>query len=110
MKDQHWIGNVPVITNTFTVPAIVNIGGQAYAMPGWIPIDNTVTVKQLKKYWTQMKFGPDYGFVSKAFVILGSKGKEYNVEYKYRSWTCDCVGYGFRRRCKHIEEAKTKSS
>lgn len=39
------------------------------------------------------------------------KIKNYLVTEKQNQWSCSCVGYGYRRRCSHIEmataEAKT---
>ena len=38
--------------------------------------------------------------------ITGSKGDNYLVRFESNYWTCGCVGFGFRRKCKHIEAAK----
>ena len=38
--------------------------------------------------------------------IPGSKGNLYKVNLRSGQWTCDCVGFGFRRKCKHIAKAK----
>ena len=34
-----------------------------------------------------------------------SKQKEYDVEYNIlgKYFTCNCIGFGYRRRCKHTE-------
>lgn len=38
--------------------------------------------------------------------VSGSKGKEYVVTKNDTMWSCTCVGFGFRRDCKHIQEKK----
>ena len=38
--------------------------------------------------------------------IAGSKGNSYKVRLRGGQWTCECVGFGFRRKCKHIVKAK----
>ena len=32
-----------------------------------------------------------------------SKDKEYTVEYNGNSLSCNCTGFGFRRKCKHVD-------
>ena len=41
-----------------------------------------------------------------SWEIPGSKGNLYKVNLRSGQWTCDCVGFGFRRKCKHIVKAK----
>ena len=38
--------------------------------------------------------------------ITGSNGDNYLVRLENNYWSCGCVGFGFRRKCKHIEAAK----
>jgi hypothetical protein len=40
------------------------------------------------------------------FIVEGSKGKKYNVKHENEVWECTCVGFGYRRKCKHVEKAK----
>jgi len=44
----------------------------------------------------------------KTFDIPSSKGSSYTVilHSHNNSWTCSCPGFGFRRRCRHVDEAK----
>lgn len=37
-----------------------------------------------------------------------SKDKEYNVELYNNKLSCNCTGFGFRNKCKHIEAVKAK--
>jgi len=36
--------------------------------------------------------------------VDGSKGKKYTVEWDkfHKNYNCNCLGYTYRRRCKHI--------
>jgi hypothetical protein len=45
---------------------------------------------------------------SKVFNIAGSKGKNYVVTVENGLWGCNCVGFGYRRSCSHVVEAKAK--
>lgn len=37
-----------------------------------------------------------------------SKDREYFVEYNsvYKTFSCNCIGYGYRRKCKHVDAVK----
>jgi len=44
---------------------------------------------------------------SETFVIQGSKpGTTYTVTRNDSHWSCSCVGFGFRKDCKHVRECK----
>lgn len=41
------------------------------------------------------------------FIVKGSTGNDYKVKYSPKSgWSCNCTGFGFRGKCKHIESKK----
>jgi hypothetical protein len=40
------------------------------------------------------------------FQVKGSRGSEYTVTNEAGRWTCTCVGFGFRKDCKHIHQVK----
>jgi len=43
----------------------------------------------------------------KNFIVKGSKpGSSYTVTCDGTHWSCTCVGFGFRKDCKHIRECK----
>ena len=45
--------------------------------------------------------------ISKTFIVKGSKpGSSYTVTCDGSHWSCTCVGFGFRKDCKHIRECK----
>jgi hypothetical protein len=44
---------------------------------------------------------------SETFVVQGSKpGTTYTVTRSDDHWSCSCVGFGFRKDCKHVRECK----
>ena len=36
--------------------------------------------------------------------VAGSKGNRYIVSRDSGRWSCNCPGYGFRGRCRHVDE------
>jgi hypothetical protein len=38
------------------------------------------------------------------WTVAGSKGNQYFVNLNGSHWTCSCPGFGFRRRCRHVDE------
>ena len=43
----------------------------------------------------------------KTFIVKGSKpGSTYTVTCDGSHWSCTCVGFGFRKDCKHVRECK----
>mgnify|MGYP001253639811 CR=1 FL=1 len=43
------------------------------------------------------------------YEVPGSKpGSKYTVTRDGKSWSCTCVGFGFRKDCKHIHQAKER--
>ena len=43
---------------------------------------------------------------AKQYTIKGSTGTAYTVTVRFKQWSCTCSGFGFRKRCKHFEQAK----
>lgn len=42
------------------------------------------------------------------FTVKGSKGDEYLVTKTGNEYSCSCKGYGFNKKCKHINNVKEK--
>ncbi len=38
------------------------------------------------------------------WTVQGSKGNQYFVNLNGNHWSCTCPGFGFRHRCRHVEE------
>jgi hypothetical protein len=48
------------------------------------------------------------GTLNKVVKIKGSKGNEYNVTIRNGTpVNCDCTGYSFRKKCRHLNDAVT---
>jgi hypothetical protein len=100
-------------------PSIANLVNKRYMVftgqhGGWFLIDDTVTydmvlsrhINYISPTAQAKQLLMDHG--SKEWKIPGSKGNEYTVTLKVGEFSCECVGFGFRRKCKHVELAKTK--
>lgn len=57
----------------------------------WQPTGNQPVTQKDVKHWS----------------VQGKKSK-YTVTFMNGQYSCSCPGYGFRRRCKHIEEIKSR--
>lgn len=96
-------------------PSIVNLGDKKWMVftgesGGWHSIDNTVTLEMVQSRWTkwESKKSGKVDSKIKSIEVKGSKGNMYTVSNINGSLSCSCVGFGFRRRCKHVEQAKTQ--
>lgn len=96
-------------------PTIAQIGEKRWAVftgnhGGWFRIDQTVTLEMLMHRW--IKWEPKKTeaqapkIQNKEWKIKGSKGNVYNVSLRNGNYSCECMGFGFRRKCKHVEQAK----
>jgi hypothetical protein len=45
-----------------------------------------------------------------SYQVKGSKGNLYTVERVGPLWSCTCMGFQFRKDCKHIREMKGKET
>jgi len=76
---------------------------------GWLPVPSDTTRETMERfvYWAK----PDVqSAIPDKWNIQGSKGDIYSVRRSQTDqWTCTCAGFGFRRKCRHITETKTKN-
>jgi hypothetical protein len=77
----------------------------------WVDCDDSVTTEMLSKRWVKparkVEDKPKGGDVS--VQVKSSTGKgSYTVEFKNNQWSCTCPAFGFRRKCKHIDQVKSK--
>lgn len=99
-----------------TLPPFVFIGPATrtkFAIIGgvWFDCDDSVTTEMLQARWSRPKrkaeVKPKNGDLS--VQVLSSNGKDkYTVEYNNNRWSCTCPSFGFRRKCKHIDQIKAK--
>ena len=96
--------------SSFYPPAITTIGGKTYAVPGWHEIPEGTTLDEVYKRWTKIipkgEAKPDYKISEE---VTSSKGdKKYTVTFDGSYWSCECVGFQYNRKCKHVTGVKTK--
>lgn len=89
-------------------PALVTLNDVTYAMPGWIVVPTGTTMDEVTKAWVDTsptvtkKESNDF-----TKEVLASNGKKsYTVALRNNMWSCTCPGFGFRRKCKHVESVK----
>jgi hypothetical protein len=94
-------------------PIIVNfISGRSMIFHdeggGTIRIADDVTPDDTQVIWVRLPENREtVAFKGEAqYEIPGSKGLPYTVTLNRGQWTCSCPGFGFRRRCRHVDEAK----
>ena len=85
--------------------------GIKYAIAGstWVAIPNSTTFDELAKYmiYDRPASVQVEESVAKEWNVTGSKGDVYSISFKNEVYTCNCPGYGYRRRCRHIEKIKS---
>ena len=93
-------------------PALTTINGERYIMPGWYklkPNEETPNIEDIAFYPYKAK-KPNIPNIdrNKVYKVKSSRGdKEYQVQMDSSgSLACECPGYGFRRRCRHIDEVQ----
>ena len=91
-------------------PALTTLNGERYIMPGWYKLpkeDHDIELKDIAFYPYKPKPADKPDIASdKVYKVKSSKGdKEYEVKMNATgSLECTCPGYGFRRKCRHINE------
>ena len=89
--------------------------GKYYAVSGgtWIEVPDDTTLEDAKelfcwgaearKYWdSNYSDEPE-----KVIEVKGSKGNTYKVTKQRDKWKCECSGFQFRGKCKHITNLQT---
>ena len=90
-------------------PFTMELNGERYIMPGWYklkPNEETPNIEDIAFYPYKPKKANIPNIDSnKVYKVLSSKGdKEYEVKMNASgSLECSCPGYGFRRKCRHID-------
>ena len=84
-------------------PTIIKAGGAIYAVSGstWLRVPKNTTKKDLK--WINTSPSPKKHGNNKEWEI-----KDYIVSLKYGYYSCTCLGYLYRRRCKHVTQVSNQ--
>ena len=91
-------------------PATMELNGNRYIMPGWYKLPDDEPTPELKDIgfypWKAEKPNIPNIDSNKVYKVTSSKGdKQYEVKMNATgSFECTCPGYGFRRKCRHINE------
>ena len=101
--------------DTIYPPGLMELNGDKYIMPGWYKLEkheHDIKLEDIKHVMPKfLKRDNNLNIDSnKEYKVMSSKGdKEYVVKSDSTgSLSCECPGYGFRRRCRHIDQV-TKS-
>ena len=84
--------------------------GKTYIVSGnqpWIEISENTTLNEVR--WTPA-YEPEKALTipsEKLFEVKGSKGNKYSVKCAPGGvWSCNCLGFGFRGKCKHVTKLR----
>jgi hypothetical protein len=100
------------VFKSFLPPGLTTINGITYVVPGWHPVPANTTLEEVFAHWTkdeprsEPSILPDHKIFEA--VISQRTGEQYDVEFNGRHWSCTCMGFGFRGRCKHLDQIKSK--
>ena len=93
-------------------PALTTFGSEKYIMPGWYKLpedEHDIKLEDIAfyPYKADKPNIPDSN-KNKVYKVKSSRGdKTYEVTINSSGeFSCTCPGYGFRRRCRHIDEVK----
>ena len=93
-----------MISKSTFPPAIARIGNKTYIVPDWKEVSHGTTLSQIT--WNKPKAPPKVKVETKK--VTGSRGAVYTLtKGPNGKWSCSCVGYGYRRFCKHVESVKS---
>ena len=97
--------------DTIYPPGLMELNGDKYIMPGWYKLDkheHDIKLEDIKHVMPKFLKRDNIPNIDrdKEYKVMSSKGdKEYVVKSDSTgSLSCECPGYGFRRRCRHIDQ------
>ena len=94
-------------------PCLADTASGRYAIGGstWIKVPDDTRFEDLPKYMTYESKRPESPADAPdgAWAVVGSKGASYTVRAVQGRYTCTCPGFGWRRKCKHIEQVKKEN-
>lgn len=103
---------INTIFKSFLPPAIAKFNGITYVVPGWHPVPEGTTLEEVNEHWVKDSPTGESQITPKEeveeTVISKRTGEEYTVNFNGKYWSCTCMGFGYRGRCKHVEEVKSK--
>ena len=91
-------------------PFKMELLGTRYIMPGWYKLSKNEAMPNIEdiEFYPFKAKEPKLPNIesNKVYKVTSSKGnKEYSVKMESSgSLSCTCPGYGFRRKCRHIDK------
>lgn len=84
------------------------LNDKTYGVAGsiWIEVPSGTTLEELEDYMVYKPRKQPTEHEEKHWTVVGSKGNHYTVRLKAGQYTCTCAGFGWRRKCRHIEGIK----
>lgn len=109
--------SIPSEIKSWYAPIIVNTPSGRYGILDgrWYTIADSETLESLHNRWVRVDWRgepyqadkPIQKVIVKEYKVVGSDGKKtYTVTVSGDSVACTCTGYGFRSRCKHVDQIK----
>ena len=100
--------------DTIYPPGLMELNGDKYIMPGWYKLEkheHDIKLEDIKHVMPKFLKKDNIPNIESdsIYKVRSSKGdKVYEVKMNNSgSLECSCVGYGFRRKCRHITEVQS---
>jgi len=92
----------PIIVNFITGRTMIFHDAEG----GSIRVAEDVTAEDANAIWIRRQFKQRVFNGDAQYQIASSSGSTYTVTLQNARWSCTCAGFGFRKRCRHLEQAK----
>ena len=94
-------------------PLLSDFPSGRYAISGnvWIRVPADTTFADLDRYMVCERKSPESRSdgLHGVWAVVGSKGAHYTVRAQSGRYSCTCPGFGWRGKCKHIEQVKKEN-
>jgi len=95
-------------------PGIIVTESGTYIVAGlWIKVPAGTTRSEIPNYVTRKNYESkvpkkeqERVVENKTYNVEGSNGSVYDVKVNGTYWSCTCSGFGFNRKCKHIDSIR----
>ena len=74
----------------------------------WVEVPPETTREDMSKWFTWEPYKAQEDATAGSWQVVGSTGTKYTVKRAKGAYSCSCPGFGWRRKCKHVEQIKTK--
>ena len=118
-----WDSEYPVPNHTYLFDGKSNILAYAKASNDEIVVLKTpmkldnrrrkfvkVNHKALQSYAKGLQLSVEEEITTPHWKVKSDSGKEYIVQKIGNKYSCNCVGYGYRGKCKHSEQVKQENA